>query len=611
MPLFGRRGPFPLPGRGEIRPVAYEGAVNEAIWLYPSTEFAKDTPLIVRPMQEAVFVRKGQILSVFDRPGTYILSAFNYGFVRDLLSVSERQDRFECEIYFVCANDLEFAWEPDTPMPDPGRIGCSPGDFRSAGGCVLRVMNGARLIESLLPYGGGFTQGGLRCFFAGLTAAFLADILTGLARERALPPPGDEERLQAVSRAAGARIARVYERFGLVIRHFSVTDVEGGAVYNAADNRPAVTARRMPDPEENAREARTVREAAENPDRGFFPAGDGFGGLFPGPVRGIINPRNGAERGILPDRQEEQDSFERKAGRLKYLLDSGMISQEVFREKLNQLLEGDEVRPDRVLFSAVAPREVRAGEYGLIDIFMYEPDCRQAVDEAIKQAETPVRETVSGMAEAKKRSRVRVALNSPDISPEEDEDEQVWQGGYLRFSFAWKLPEDYAGRQILFNARVYIDDVIVTRLRMIVACGAAGGSAVPVKREDITSAFISYASQDRQRVAAIIQGMRKINPALDIFFDVESLRSGDDWEKALYREISGRDMFFLCWSHFARESKWVDAEWRYALREKGIDSIEPVPIEPPDLCPPPDELSKKHFNDKLLFIINAGEDRRT
>lgn len=65
-----------------------------------------------------------------------------------------------------------------------------------------------------------------------------------------------------------------------------------------------------------------------------------------------------------------------------------------------------------------------------------------------------------------------------------------------------------------------------------------------------------------------------------------------------------RDILFLCWSHFARQSKWVNAEWRYAFEKKGIDSIEPVPIESPAVCPP-EELRKKHFNDKLLYIINA------
>ena len=150
-----------------------------------------------------------------------------------------------------------------------------------------------------------------------------------------------------------------------------------------------------------------------------------------------------------------------------------------------------------------------------------------------------------------------------------------------------------------------INDVIACKLKFIVKCSSISDQKIVVSRQDIFSAFVSYASQDRNRVAAIIQGMNKVRPDMDIFFDVESLRSGDDWERALYHEIDQRDILFLCWSHFARDSKWVDAEWHYALEQKGVECIEPIPIESPDDCPPPTELNHKHFNDKLLFIINA------
>jgi hypothetical protein len=46
-------------------------------------------------------------------------------------------------------------------------------------------------------------------------------------------------------------------------------------------------------------------------------------------------------------------------------------------------------------------------------------------------------------------------------------------------------------------------------------------------------------------------------------------------------------------------------EWRYALKSKGEDCIEPIPIDSPEICPPPSELQQKHFNDKMLYIINA------
>lgn len=271
-------------------------------------------------------------------------------------------------------------------------------------------------------------------------------------------------------------------------------------------------------------------------------------------------------------------------------------------------IEKTSVILDKVYFSAIAPKSILKGEYSMIEIFMYEEEFRHVVDEAVTDAENAVQEKKSGAMKAGKEAKITIVLNSPDMEIADGCEEQIWHGEYLNFSFAIDLPKDFQKKQILFVAEVYIDDVIATRLKFIAKCTSAKEQNIEITREDVLSAFMSYASQDRQRVATIIQGMRKARPDIDIFFDVDSLRSGDDWEQALWREIDKRDVLFLCWSEYARESKWVDAEWRYAYQSKGAEYIEPVPIDPPSKCPPPEELAKKHFNDNLLYIINAEKD---
>lgn len=263
------------------------------------------------------------------------------------------------------------------------------------------------------------------------------------------------------------------------------------------------------------------------------------------------------------------------------------------------------VKLHKVQFSAIAPKVLTKGEYTIISVVMYEESCRYIVDELISAINEPTQETRSGVQKVNEGAEIKIVLNSPDLAIEDNIETGIWQGDYLDFSFALQLPLDFKKRQILLTASVYINDVIASKLKFIVKCSSLFEQKIQISRTDVFSAFISYASQDRNRVAAIIQGMKKARPDLDVFFDVDSLRSGDDWELALREEIERRDVLFLCWSHFARESKWVNEEWRYAFEKKGIDGIEPVPIEPPDVCPPPEELRKKHFNDKLLYIINA------
>jgi hypothetical protein len=114
------------------------------------------------------------------------------------------------------------------------------------------------------------------------------------------------------------------------------------------------------------------------------------------------------------------------------------------------------------------------------------------------------------------------------------------------------------------------------------------------------TAFASYASPDRDEVLRCIQGMEKAAPSLNIFVDVHSLRSGQKWEQEIWNRIPTSDVFFLFWSTNAMNSPWVEKEWRCALSARGPDFIDPVPLEPPDVAPPPKELINLHFNDWQL-----------
>lgn len=259
---------------------------------------------------------------------------------------------------------------------------------------------------------------------------------------------------------------------------------------------------------------------------------------------------------------------------------------------------------DKVQFSAVAPKEFVKGEYTLVDVFMYEEAYQHVVEEYIQQADTAMSATKTGFYEVGHNVNVKIVLSSPDMEIDDAVEEGIWTGRYLNFSFAVEVPNHYAKRQILFIAMVYIDGVITTKLKFVAKMTSLREQKLEVLKEDILSVFVSYASQDRQRVAQVIQGMKKARPEMDVFFDVNSLRSGDEWENILQHEIEKRDILFLCWSKHAKASEWVNKEWHYALENKGAESIEPIPLEPPAECPPPEELKHKHFNDAMLFIIN-------
>jgi hypothetical protein len=140
-----------------------------------------------------------------------------------------------------------------------------------------------------------------------------------------------------------------------------------------------------------------------------------------------------------------------------------------------------------------------------------------------------------------------------------------------------------------------------------VEVGPAVGEArsLGVRQEQVRSAFASYASPDRPEVLRRVQGLAAAG--VEVFMDVLSLRAGQDWERQLVDNIRRRDVFYLFWSPAARASEWVNREWRYALQEKGLQYIHPVPLADPREAPPPPELASKHFNDLILAALKSHQ----
>lgn len=256
---------------------------------------------------------------------------------------------------------------------------------------------------------------------------------------------------------------------------------------------------------------------------------------------------------------------------------------------------------DTVQFSAISPKAVQPGDYAMIDIVMYVEGYRSAVERILQNADGPVKETSSGYFNVARSTNIRIDLSSPDMELEDCSETNKWIGKASTFSFCVPIPEAYCKRQILFIAKVFFDDVPATRLKFVMTLNLAEAT-LPVERRDFHSAFVSYASQDREAILHIIQGMRRVRPDMDIFMDVLSLRCNSQWEPQLYAAICKQDLFFLCWSRNAQQSEWVDREWRYALSQKGMDVIVPIPLEPISLCAPPMELNKIHFNDMDMLL---------
>jgi len=71
------------------------------------------------------------------------------------------------------------------------------------------------------------------------------------------------------------------------------------------------------------------------------------------------------------------------------------------------------------------------------------------------------------------------------------------------------------------------------------------------------------------------------------------------------KKILDSDLFLLFWSTAASNSTWVKKELKFALKNRGLDFIQPIPLEDPSSVPPPKELESKHFNDLCLIALKS------
>ena len=263
----------------------------------------------------------------------------------------------------------------------------------------------------------------------------------------------------------------------------------------------------------------------------------------------------------------------------------------------------DTVTADDVQFRSTAPNTILPGEYFPVKIMMYREDDFARADRESAAVADQVKSASSSIFQAKRDQQFRISLQSPDMELDCESQMLRWNGKYAAADFDVYLPEDFAKRQLRLWGRVYSGDAVLTDLKLILQIGVPQYGSIPCEKVRLRSAFISYASADRAKVVARIQGIQLACPDMDLFFDVESLRRGEHWEGRLYREISDRDLFYLFWSQNAAKSQWVQKELDYALSQKTLDYIEPIPLEAPEICPPPSSLMDKHFNDWTLRYI--------
>ena len=125
----------------------------------------------------------------------------------------------------------------------------------------------------------------------------------------------------------------------------------------------------------------------------------------------------------------------------------------------------------------------------------------------------------------------------------------------------------------------YFHTVLIGEVQISVSLDAQpiAPAVLPIRTataDPYSSIFVSYSHQDALVVDRLAQAYKVLG--MTFLRDVETLRSGQEWSGELLRMIHAADIFQLYWSRAARESKFVEQEWREALQCQRPGFIRPV-----------------------------------
>ena len=268
---------------------------------------------------------------------------------------------------------------------------------------------------------------------------------------------------------------------------------------------------------------------------------------------------------------------------------------------------------DTIDCTVFAPPLASPGESLLVQVFAHRPlqaeDARALATEfdpgttrrAFKSLETPVRPG----------SKLAFHLSIPGAQIDEPVQPLIWRGRAESVQFAATAPKRTEPRALIGTVAVLQDSVPVGHVQFKLELRPDAGPqarSLPAGADArrYRSAFLSYASKDRDQVLRGAQLLRSVD--IRCFQDILDLDPGDRWERKLYSLIEQSDLFLLFWSKAAKESQWVRKEAEYALGCKPTEldppEIRPVILERPP-SPPWPELAHIHFDDRLTYFIRG------
>jgi membrane protease subunit (stomatin/prohibitin family) len=382
MGLFGKNTSRETGGGKQkhwINVIKNSGPGELLLWRQPEEDFNTNSTLIVMPGEEAIFIKSGNVEQVFES-GTYILSTENYPFISRLRNAfSGGVSTFNCVVYFVRkSHSAEILWGTDSPIQVRDKILGIATKLRSRGAYKIQIDNPAKFLEKLI--GNNIliqTQQELNKYFINEFQSKIKSKIARALNETNTELLGIDARLEEFSDILQPYVEEIFEEYGLRCIKFTIAaiDLDDDELRRRYDEigMNAVAKIRNAQADKNVmgilgddwgrqQAANILGNLSVNPGAGgiaaagagmgmgisaggafgamtqqmFTPMTNGFSQHAEDSVRNVTSERF-MQEGTVSTQENKEDPIE-ILGKLKQMLDVGLIDQAEYDEKKAEVL---------------------------------------------------------------------------------------------------------------------------------------------------------------------------------------------------------------------------------------------------------------------------------
>tara|TARA_B110000444_G_scaffold134192_1_gene126037 strand:+ start:2349 stop:3347 length:999 start_codon:yes stop_codon:yes gene_type:complete len=313
------------------------------VWKYPNESIKFGSQLIVGEGQAAIFVKGGEALDTF-KPGTHTLSSGNLPILDKLINLPFGGDTpFSAEIWFVATTvKRDMKWGTSNPIPLMDKSIGFPISLRAYGKWGFIIKDPRSFLVQFVGSKEYADSSKIYDYLIGEILQRLSDLLSEKVRD-GMPVLEINAELNELSEEGLQNISIEFDKYGLKVSNFNIENI----------NIPQDELKKIQDVFSKTFEAKEfskvqlnqnyaaiksfeiMSDAANNEaDNGvgsLMGAGIGLGAGLP------LGQQMGEKMSIGNNKTEI--SVTEKLKQLKDLLDQNLITEEIYKEKQNKILE--------------------------------------------------------------------------------------------------------------------------------------------------------------------------------------------------------------------------------------------------------------------------------